>query len=59
MRHATSIDYINGLSEYTLNLKQHIQCNESSMIKQVDSNDRLITQLDFVNFQPGSIIAVR
>jgi len=53
------IDYINGLSDYTLNLKQHIQCCDSSMVQKVDSGDPLITQLNFVNFQPGSIIAIR
>ncbi|XP_070513892.1 glycogen debranching enzyme isoform X3 [Cardiocondyla obscurior] len=50
---------INGMSEYTLNLKQHIQCCDSTMIEKVDSGDPKITQLNFVNFQPGSVIAIR
>lgn len=50
---------INGLSEYTLSLKQHIQCCDSTMIEKVDSGDPKITQLNFVNFQPGSVIAIR
>ncbi|XP_025075084.1 glycogen debranching enzyme isoform X3 [Pogonomyrmex barbatus] len=50
---------INGLSEYTLNLKQHIQCCDSTMIEKVDSGDPKITQLNFVDFQPGFVIAIR
>ncbi|XP_011865621.1 PREDICTED: glycogen debranching enzyme isoform X2 [Vollenhovia emeryi] len=50
---------INGLSEYTLSLKQHIQCCDSTIIEKVDSGDPKITQLNFVNFQPGSVIAIR
>ncbi|XP_011685016.1 PREDICTED: glycogen debranching enzyme isoform X2 [Wasmannia auropunctata] len=50
---------INGLSEYTLSLKQHVQCCDSTIIEKVDSGDPKITQLNFVNFQPGSIIAIR
>ncbi|XP_028049244.1 LOW QUALITY PROTEIN: glycogen debranching enzyme [Monomorium pharaonis] len=52
-------DVINGLSEYTLSLKQHIQCCDSTMIEKVDSGDSKITQLNFVNFQPGSVVAIR
>jgi len=50
---------INGLSEYSLSLKQHIQCCDSTMIEKIDSGDPKITQLNFVNFQPGSVIAIR
>ncbi|RLU17593.1 hypothetical protein DMN91_009829 [Ooceraea biroi] len=58
-RYIKCIDYINGLAEYKLHLWQHIQCSDSSIVKKVNSGDPLITQLDFVNFQPGSIIAIR
>lgn len=50
---------INGLSEYVLSLKQHIQICDSGILEKVDSGDPKITQLNFVNFQPGSVIAVR
>ncbi|XP_077266299.1 glycogen debranching enzyme-like isoform X3 [Temnothorax americanus] len=52
-------DIINGLSEYTLILKQHIQCCESAIIRKVACDDPKITQLNFMNFQPGSVIAIR
>jgi len=52
-------NFINGLFEYTLNLKQHIQCCDSTIVEKVDSGDPKITQLNFVNFQPGSVIAIR
>nr|XP_012233838.1 PREDICTED: glycogen debranching enzyme isoform X2 [Linepithema humile] len=51
--------FINGLAEYTLDLKQHIQCCDSTIVEKVDSGDPKITQLNFVNFQPGSVIAIR
>ncbi|XP_078050064.1 glycogen debranching enzyme [Augochlora pura] len=51
--------YINGLSEYVLSLKEHIQICDSEVLEKVDSGDPKITQLNFVNFQPGSIIAIR
>lgn len=51
--------FINGLSEYTVDLQQHIQCCDSTMIEKVDSGDPKITQLNFMKFQPGSVIAIR
>ncbi|XP_019697923.1 glycogen debranching enzyme [Harpegnathos saltator] len=51
--------FINGLSEYAVSLKQHIQCCDSAMVQKVDSGDPKITQLNFVNFQPGYVIAIR
>lgn len=47
------------MSEYVLILKQHIQCCDSTVVEKVDSGDPKITQLNFVNFQPGSVIAIR
>ncbi|XP_066584134.1 glycogen debranching enzyme isoform X2 [Prorops nasuta] len=52
-------DYINGLSEYTTKLKEHIQLCDSDILEKVDSGDPKITQLNFVNFQPGSVVAIR
>lgn len=52
-------NYINGLSEYALRLKEHIQICDSEILEKVDSGDPKITQLNFVNFQPGSVVAIR
>ncbi|XP_068991673.1 glycogen debranching enzyme isoform X1 [Neodiprion pinetum] len=52
-------DVINGLSEYELHIKEHIQICDSTIVEKVDSGDPKITQLDFVNFQPGNILAIR
>ena len=52
-------NYINGLSEYVVNLKEHIQICDSEIFEKVDSGDPKITQLNFVNFQPGSVVAIR
>ncbi|KAL6433430.1 hypothetical protein ACFW04_006521 [Cataglyphis niger] len=58
-KYTKNANFINGLCEYTLNLKQHIQCCDSMIIEKVDSGDPKNTQLNFVNFQPGSVIAIR
>ncbi|XP_047352700.1 glycogen debranching enzyme [Vespa velutina] len=50
---------INGMSEYVINLKEHIQICDSTMLEKVDSGDPKITQLNFINFIPGSVIAIR
>ena len=50
---------INGISEYLVNIKEHIQICDSSILEKVDSGDPKITQLNFVNFQPGSVVAIR
>ncbi|XP_011494521.1 PREDICTED: glycogen debranching enzyme [Ceratosolen solmsi marchali] len=52
-------NYINGYSEYIADMKEHIQICNSSMVEKVDSGDPKITQLNFINFQPGSVFAIR
>ena len=52
-------EFINGLSEYLVSVKEHIQICESSMLEKADSGDPKITQLNFVNFQPGFVVAIR
>ncbi|XP_023247212.1 glycogen debranching enzyme isoform X2 [Copidosoma floridanum] len=54
-----SKEYINGYSEYKVSVREHIQVCDSSIVEKVDSGDPKITQLNFVNFQPGSVIAIR
>lgn len=51
--------YINGYSEYVASVKEHIQISESSIVQKAEFGDPKITQLNFVNFQPGSVIAIR
>ncbi|XP_033222328.1 glycogen debranching enzyme isoform X2 [Belonocnema kinseyi] len=50
---------INGISEYSVNVKEHVQICDSSILEKVDSGDPKITQLNFVNFQPGSVVVIR
>ncbi|KAJ8667077.1 hypothetical protein QAD02_008739 [Eretmocerus hayati] len=54
-----SKDFINGYSEYKVDVREHIQVSDSNIVRQAESGDPKVTQLDFVNFQPGSLIAVR
>ncbi|XP_024943750.1 glycogen debranching enzyme [Cephus cinctus] len=58
-KYAQDDNVINGMSEYILSLKEHIQLCDSTIFEKVDSGDPKITQLNFTNFQPGSIVAIR
>ena len=51
--------YINGLLDYEAEVREHLQVYESDVLEQGESGDPNITQLNFVNFQPGSVVAVR
>nr|XP_023029124.1 glycogen debranching enzyme [Leptinotarsa decemlineata] len=51
--------YINGLSEYEVSMKQHINVTESDILEKVDSGTQNVTQLNFKNFKPGSVVVVR
>lgn len=50
---------INGLTEYNLELREHIPLSQSKIFKQTPIIDGNITQLDFTNLRPGSVVAIR
>ncbi|XP_030750314.1 glycogen debranching enzyme isoform X2 [Sitophilus oryzae] len=52
-------EWINGLSEYQVSVKQHISVSESDIFEEVDSGSKDIFQLNFKNFKPGSVVAVK
>ncbi|KAJ8945126.1 hypothetical protein NQ318_001591 [Aromia moschata] len=51
--------WINGLSEYQVSLKQHINITESDVFEKVYSGTPNVIQLNFKNFKPGSIAVIR
>lgn len=51
--------YINGVPEYQVSLKQHIQVKDSEFLEKVDSGSPNIIQLNFKNFKPGSIVVLK
>ncbi|XP_043554828.1 glycogen debranching enzyme-like isoform X1 [Chiloscyllium plagiosum] len=54
--------FINGLPQYTVNIKEHIQLSNSNIVKtEVTSKDRseYVYKINFENFPPGSIIIFR
>lgn len=57
--HQKNEKYINGLPEYQLEIRQHIQLDKSEVLVKVDSGDPKILQLNFKNFKPGSVVAIR
>ncbi|XP_053966475.1 glycogen debranching enzyme isoform X1 [Anastrepha ludens] len=52
-------NYIKGFSQFQLNLREHIPLNKSKIFRATPYIDGNITQLDFENLYPGSIVAVR
>ncbi|XP_067846093.1 glycogen debranching enzyme [Heptranchias perlo] len=54
--------YINGLPQYTVDIEEHLQLNDSKIIRaEVTSKDRsdYVYEIKFENFPPGSIIIFR
>lgn len=51
--------FINGLTEYSLSIREHIKLSESQIFNTNATKDGNITQLDFTNLRPGSVVAVR
>ncbi|KAJ9590614.1 hypothetical protein L9F63_016384, partial [Diploptera punctata] len=49
--------YINGFEDYEAEVREHVQVYESDVLEQGESGDPNVTQLNFVNFQPGSVVA--
>ncbi|RZC42945.1 glycogen debranching enzyme, partial [Asbolus verrucosus] len=51
--------WINGLFEYQVQLKQHIQPEDSEIFEKVDSGTANVVQLNFKNFKPGSVAVIK
>ncbi|GFU16736.1 glycogen debranching enzyme [Nephila pilipes] len=51
--------YINGLTDFKLNLREHIQIYESEMIESAGLSEDGYNEIDFVHFPPGSVIVLR
>ncbi|XP_063230044.1 glycogen debranching enzyme [Bacillus rossius redtenbacheri] len=50
---------INGLEEYVVSVREHVPVAQSGMVQIGQSGDSNVTQLDFTDFQPGSVVAIR
>lgn len=53
------LKYVNGLNEYKLRIAEHIPLTNSKIFKHDAHKYDNITQLDFENLRPGSLVAVR
>ena len=60
VKYAKQADYINGLPEHSLRLREHIKVGDSQFVKlrPQGGNDQ-VQELEFVNFRPGSVIAFK
>lgn len=50
---------INGLDEYELSVREHIQLADSKIFSTTAIKDGNVTQLNFSNLRPGTVVAVR
>lgn len=51
--------FINGLQDYEVITRKHLQLNDSKIFKTESTIHGNSTQLDFINFKPGSVVVVR
>lgn len=51
--------FINGLTEYELTLNEHIPIEKSNVFERRAHKDGEITQLNFFNLRPGTVVAIR
>ncbi|CAG9829289.1 unnamed protein product [Diabrotica balteata] len=51
--------WINGLPDYQVSVKEHIQVPDSDIFEKVDSGTKNVTQLNFKNFKPGSVVVIK
>lgn len=52
-------EFINGLNEYKLSIKEHIPLEKSGIFWPTAEQDGHMTKLNFKNLKPGSVVAVR
>lgn len=52
-------EFINGLKEYFVEIRQHIDVKDSRIFDKADSGSPNIIQLNFKDFKPGSIVAIK
>lgn len=51
--------FINGLTEYELRLSENIALEKSNVFRRGITQDGHVTQLDFENLRPGTVVAIR
>lgn len=52
-------NYINGVKEYFVEVREHVAVTDSQILEKVDSGTSNVTQLNFKNFKPGSVVAIK
>ncbi|XP_074640295.1 glycogen debranching enzyme-like [Tubulanus polymorphus] len=57
--HEKDPNYINGLNNYVIQVRENVKLYESEMIELNNSKDDDIEEYEFVNFPPGSVLVIR
>ncbi|KAM8930067.1 glycogen debranching enzyme isoform 1-T1 [Pelodytes ibericus] len=61
--YAQDLKFINGLPQYTVDIREHIQLKDSKIVKQVGITTKgpseFVQEIDFENLTPGSVIIFR
>lgn len=57
--HEKDSNIINGFKQFELSLREHIPLNKSQIFRNVPYIEGNMTQLEFINLRPGSVVAIR
>lgn len=52
-------DWINGLTEYQLTIREHIQLGESEFFEATETKSTNLVELNYKNFIPGSVAVLK
>ena len=52
-------DVINGLNDFKVDLRTHLNINDAKFVRLISSEDSSEAQIELNNFKPGSVVAIR
>ena len=52
-------DIINGLNDFKVDLRTHLNINDAKFVRLISSEDSSEAQIELNNFKPGSVVAIR
>ena len=52
-------DIINGLNDFKVDLRTHLNINDAKFVRLISSEDSSEAQIELNNFKPGSVVAIQ